>query len=144
MKTLICPVSIERIEENTVRITGLLVALSLVLVIAFPILPLLIVIIIDYFIRAFTNRPSGPISWIAKQIARKINFAPKYIDKAPKIFAARVGFLFALTGFLIALHFPLPGTIIMLILCAFALLESVGNICMGCLIYTHIVLRIYK
>ena len=145
MKSLICPVSNEIVEENAVRITGFMIASSLL--IYFMVdqgLFIGMAVAADYFIRAFTHRKYSPLSWLANQLSRRLHLSEKPIDKAPKIFAARVGFLFAFAGAIISLFSPLAGTIILGILCFFALLESLGNICMGCLIYTYVILKLFK
>ena len=144
MKSLFCPISAEKVEENTVRITGLSIAVLIFLSIILPQPYFLGLVIIDYFIRAFTHHTSSPLSWFAKRLVEHFISNRKLIDKAPKIFAARVGFLFSLTGTLLYLFSPLAGTMVLGILLAFALLESLGNICMGCLMYTYVILRIIK
>ena len=145
MKTLICPISDEIVEENAVRIIGLMIAVLLIAYLMIDPNPIIgIAIAVDYSIRAFTHRKFSPLSWLANQLARKLHLQPKPINKGPKIFAARVGFLFAFTGLLISFLHPLTASIILSILCFFALLESVGNICMGCIIYTYIILKLYK
>ncbi len=144
MKSLICPVSAERLDENNVRVTGLLIGLSLLITLTLNTISLLVIVVLDYFIRAFTKWPYGPISWLAVQVVRKTSWSIKLIDKAPKIFAARVGFLFSIVGLVLYFIHPLYSQLVLLVLCGFAFLESIGNVCMGCLIYSHVVLRFYK
>ena len=100
---------------------------------------LVIVIAIDFFLRAFTSLKHSPFSWLALQVARVFGLPGKEIDKAPKIFAARVGLLFALA--MVVLHYihSTSSVVIGLALMGFALLESIFNVCVGCLVYTYIV-----
>ncbi len=144
MKNLICPISDERVEENTVRITGFLMVIMIILFLSFCSRILVGAIALDYFIRAFTNWPYSPFAWVARKCIELLNGGFKFIDKSPKIFAARIGFLFAIGGFASSFMAPMAGNVILVILGIFAALESVFNLCMGCLVYTHIVLRIYK
>ena len=65
------------------------------------------------------------------------------IDKAPKIFAARVGFLFALASALLFFISLSASLVVALTLMCFALLESVFNLCVGCLVYTFIVFPLF-
>jgi hypothetical protein len=104
----------------------------------------IIAITIDYFIRAFTSLQYSPFSWLACQIARLFNLKEIQIDKAPKIFASRVGFLFALATVILYYFYPNISLIVGLSLMGFALLESVFNFCVGCVVYSYIVLPIFK
>jgi hypothetical protein len=100
-------------------------------------------ILIDFFIRAFTQRQYSPFSWLACQFAQLLEFPAKPIDKAPKIFAARVGFLFALATTILHFFSPTAGLIVGLSLMSFALLESVFDFCVGCVVYTYVVLPVF-
>ena len=145
MKNLICPVSNKKANENIVRITAFWVVVLTVLFIIFPnpIIPLFLAL--DFYIRAFTRLPYSPLSWISAGIGRSLNFTPRWIDKAPKIFAARVGFLFSM----LMLVLTLSGVTIAAIstasvLVLFAFLECGLNFCAGCWVYTYIVLPVYR
>ncbi len=96
MKALICPVSTQQINRNVVRITGFMMATMIALYAITGNIYFIIAITIDYFIRAFTSLKYSPFSWLAGQITRLFKLKEIQIDKAPKIFASRVGFLFAL------------------------------------------------
>ena len=100
----------------------------------------IIAIVVDYLIRAFTALPYSPFSWVALQIARSFNWPPKQIDKAPKIFAARVGWLFAVATAVLYFIYPPASLIVSGTLMVFALLESVFDFCVGCVVYTYLVL----
>ena len=101
MKSLICPVSPLRVNENTVRITGLLMATLIVLYAVTGSIVFVIAIMLDYITRAFTRLKYSPFSWLAVQLVRLTKLPEIKIDKAPKNFAARVGFLFALASALL-------------------------------------------
>ncbi len=140
MKSLICPVSSQRISRYVVRLTGLMVAGMIALYLLTGNIVFIITILIDYSIRAFTNLPYSPLSWLAMQIVRQTNWPPKMIDKAPKIFAARVGWLFALATAVSYFIYPPASLIVGATLMSFTVLESVFNFCVGCVVYTYIVL----
>jgi hypothetical protein len=140
MRTLICPISPLRIDETTARITALLIVVLLVLYLVTGTLAFVGLAIIDYAIRAFTSRRSSVVSWVAARIARGLGAPPRPIDKAPKIFAARVGVLFA-SATLGLCFVNVPSSMVVgTILIGCALLESLLNVCIGCLVYTYIVL----
>jgi hypothetical protein len=140
MKTLIRPISNQRISRHVVRLTGLMMAgmIAHYFLTGNPLF--IIAIVINYFIRAFTSLPYSPFSWLAAQIERRLNLPPKKIDKAPKIFAARVGWLFATATAVLAFINPPASIIVGAMLMSFALLESVFDICAGCLVYTYLIL----
>ncbi len=140
MKTLICPISTQRINRHVVRLTGLMMASMIALYLLSGNIMFIIAIVIDYSVRAFTTLPYSPFSWIAAKIVQFFNWPPKQIDKAPKIFAARVGWLFALATAVLYFIYPSASIIVGATLMAFALLESVFDFCAGCIVYTYIVL----
>lgn len=145
MKSLICPISDQRVNENTVRITALFVVLllALFLILPNPVIPALL--LIDFFIRAFTKLRYSPLSWLASRVVHAIGLPLVEIDKAPKVFAARIGVLFSV----LVLGFSLAGLTIPAIFAAgvltlFASLECGLNFCAGCWVYTYVVIPIYK
>lgn len=139
MKTLICPISTQRISSRVVRLTGLMMATMIALYLLTGNITFILAIVIDYFIRAFTGLNASPFSWLAAQIAGWFGGTPHQIDKAPKIFAARVGWLFALATAILYFSHPTASLIVGATLMGFALLESVFDLCVGCLVYTYLV-----
>ncbi len=112
-KSLLCPISPLRVGESTVRLTGLLVAALIMLYVLTGAGVIMLVLAIDYRVRAGTRWPSSPLSWLAARLVRALHLPNRPIDKAPKLFAARVGLLFALaSGILTLLHqhkrIPIP------------------------------------
>lgn len=145
MKQLICPISNEMVNERLTRLnaffTILLVAAGFIFnSIIFP-----LVLLADFFIRAFTSSKFSPVSFISYSLASLLQLSKKPIDKAPKIFAARLGFIMTLviaTLFLLQLY--TASMVVAGILVFFATLEFAFGICVGCIIYTYFVLPIYK
>src|SRR5207248_1496475 len=103
-----------------------------------------IALMIDFVIRGFTQLRYSPLSWLATQIVRLTKLSEVKIDKAPKIFAARVGFVFTLASTLLFFISPSASLVVALVLMGFALLEAVFNVCVGCIVYTNIVLPLYN
>ena len=137
---LICPVSEERVDENRVRVTalGVVFTLGAYFVTGFPLFPALLVV--DFYIRAFTKLKYSPLSFVAHHFVKVIGTQPVLIDKAPKVFAARIGFIFTSIITLGALlHLPLLAYISGSVLVLFAFLECGLNFCMGCWVYTVVV-----
>jgi hypothetical protein len=143
VKTLLCPVSSLRVGETTARLTGLLAAMLISLYLLTGAGAIMLALAIDYAVRASTRWRSSPLSWLAARLVRLLRLPDRLIDKAPKLFAARIGLLFALgSGLLTLLHSP-TALMVALTLMGFALLEAVLNICVGCLAYTYAMLPLF-
>jgi len=144
LNNLICPISAEQVNKTIVRLTGFLVA-SLVVLFVVTLQPLIIVLLaVDFTVRGFSLFRFSPLSFIACVIAYVFKLKPKMIDKAPKLFAARVGLIFSLVAlgmFMVSVN---ASSVILLVLMSFALLESLFDFCVGCVVYTYIVLPIHK
>ena len=140
VKDLICPVSTERVDENRVRATALGVVLTMgaYFVTGLALFPALLVV--DFFVRAFTKLSFSPLSYLAHLFVKLIGTRPVLIDKAPKIFAARIGFIItSITTLSALLQWPFLAYISGSVLVLFAFLECGLNFCMGCWLYTYVV-----
>jgi hypothetical protein len=143
MKRLICPVSAERIDHAAVRTTGFLMAMTLLAYAATGQVALVAIAVADYALRAFFPPRYSPVGRLSLEIASRAGRAGRLIDRAPKVFAARLGLLLAATS--LALHFVSPAAALgaAATLMAFALLESLGDVCVGCLIYARLVYPVF-
>ena len=95
---------------------------------------------IDFYLRAFTGLKNSPLSWLSGQMVNLIGTNPVWIDKAPKLFAARIGLLLtSITAILTMMGLILPSIIIGAVLVGFAFLECGLNFCAGCWVYSIIV-----
>lgn len=145
MKNIFCPISSERINEQVPRVTALLVIMVTILAFAFESVMIMAFVAMDFYIRAFTKMKFSPLSCIAYWITKLLHLPAKAIDKAPKIFAARMGFTMATiftvlyTGHLMAASAIVAGVMVL-----FAGLEFAFAFCAGCSIYTYLVLPFYK
>jgi hypothetical protein len=141
---VVCPVSNIKINSYASRITVFINAVLLALYLLTGIPYLVAIVAIDYGIRALWNPEYSPLRWLALRILSATNLSEKLTDQAPKLFASRIGFLFALTS---TIFFPLSATVSLVIagiLFVFATLDSVFDFCVGCLTYTYIVLPFYQ
>jgi hypothetical protein len=145
MKNILCPISDERINERVTRINAIFGILLVVTGFVSSSALFFILLLADFYIRAFTKLKFSPISYASYKMANALNLEKKSIDKAPKIFAARIGFLmtFAIT-ILFLLNLGTSALVLGGILVFFASLEFVLAICMGCIMYTYLILPFYK
>ena len=145
MKSLFCPISSERINEQVPRITALLVIVMVIIAFALDSLVVMAFVAADFFIRAFTKMKFSPLSCMAYWITQMLKLPAKPIDKAPKIFAARMGFVMSLAfAVLFAAQLNTAAVVIAGILVFFAGLEFAFAFCAGCTIYSYLVLPFYK
>jgi len=145
MNSIICPISPEKIDSNTSRLT---IFLNVVLMVLFLITlnPFFILIVsLDYFIRAALDVKYSPLRLIAYGMVNTLSLKKKPINLAQKIFASRLGFLCAITSaILILLGYNTSSMIVVGILLSLSIMDSVFNFCVGCLIYNYLVFPYYK
>jgi len=95
---------------------------------------------VDFFVRAFTKLKYSPLSWLSHLFVNSIGTNPVWIDKAPKVFAARIGLLLTLITAVSALvGFPVVAMVAGVTLVGFAFIECGLNFCAGCWVYTYVV-----
>ena len=121
---LICPVSPERVDENRVRATafGVVITMGAFFITGNAIFPALLAG--DFYIRAFTKFPYSPLSLLSNLFVKAMGTKPVLIDKAPKMFAARIGLLLTfVTTAAEMLGFSLMAYVVGATLVLFAFLE---------------------
>lgn len=145
MKNIICPISDQRINERVSRLNALFAIAIVLLAFATDSLILLVFIAADFLVRAFTKSKYSPVNYASKQMSQALGLQVKLIDKAPKVFAARLGFL--MTGTITVLYLfnlKTASLVVSSMLIFFATLEFAFAICVGCLLYTYLVLPFYN
>jgi hypothetical protein len=140
MNSLICPISSEKVNKSVVRITAFFIATAVALYVLTGNLLFIFAITIDFMIRAFTSAKFSPLSFLAYKTSQLLKLKPQLIGKAPKLFASRIGFLFSIATIALFPISPVASIVVSLILMSFALLEALFDFCMGCVVYTYIVL----
>ena len=145
MKNLVCPISDQRVNEQVTRLNALFTIGTVVLAFVLNSTFLFVFLMADFFIRAFTEIKFSPINYISYYLSNALNLPVRLIDKAPKIFAARLGFLMTtVIAGLFIFGFKVASIVVAVTLIFFASLEFIFAICVGCLIYTYFVLPFYK
>ena len=143
MRNLVCPVSTLRVDRNAVRVTGLLSTLALVAYVVtrspFVIVPLGL----DYLVRTVMAAPPSPLAQLGRTIARLLRLPAQPIDKAPKVFAARIGVCFALAAAVTHFLAPAAAPCLAGTLAVFTLLEGGFDFCVGCVVYTYVALPLW-
>lgn len=139
LRGIVCPVSSERLNKRACRLGATLTAALLTGFFLTRWWPLIAFILLDYVVRVFTSR-TAPIGLLANGLLRLFRISPVPMDKAPKVFAWRVGFLMAAAA-AGALPFSVTASAyIAVTLAAFNVLDGICNFCVGCIIYTYLIL----
>jgi len=142
---VVCPISNVKFDGNLDRLSVFLIVLLLgaYLLTGNPLF--LFLVVADYTIRAFDKGKYSPTKLIAEQLNKVIKIKPKLIDQAPKLFATRIGLINS--GVALLLYFlglQTPSFIASGVLLTFTILDSIFNICAGCLMYNYLVFPFYK
>jgi len=134
-----CPISSQQVNEAAVRINAALAVFSIIIFFFTPYKWIILILSIDFFIRGFLKPSYSFYGAISKTILTIFNVKPAMINGGPKIFAAKIGFIFCC---MIAASYLLKFYGISMIIGAmfvfFATLESVFKFCLACKIYPFI------
>jgi len=131
-----CPICFELVDEKvsrlnavwTVIISGIFVFTTYKWVIG--------VLLVDFFLRGFVSPKYSYISYLSKTILRVFKSSPKPVNAGPKVFAAKVGFVFCV--FIVILYwfkYFFVSELLAVLLGFFAFLEAVFGFCLACKLY---------
>jgi hypothetical protein len=134
-----CPVDFVTINENQARLMAFqtLVWVIVWIFTGFVVIPACLAI--DFLLRAANYGKFSLLNIISGFLVRRLSIPNRPVDRAPKRFAALVGFLF-LAGILVLSVFrlDLAAEILAFILLIFACLEAFVRFCAGCYVYTFL------
>jgi hypothetical protein len=135
----VCPVSFKLVNERAAQINAALAILSLIFFFFTSYKWIIVVLAIDFFIRGFLNLSYSFYSAISKTILRIFKIKPLMVNAAPKIFAAKIGFIFCcMIAVSYLLDFQKISLVIGSVFMFFAALESIFRFCIACRIYPFI------
>jgi uncharacterized protein DUF4395 len=135
-QTVECPVDFVPVNENITRLNA---AQTLVLAVvwlftAAPVIPA--VLTIDFLLRATNYGRFSPLNLVSGFFVKTFSIPVKHVDRAPKRFAAGVGFLFSFSILILSLFsYMLAAGVLAGILLLFASLEAFFAFCAGCYVY---------
>ncbi|MCF6366785.1 MAG: DUF4395 domain-containing protein [Bacteroidales bacterium] len=143
MNQLICPISSQQINENASRVTASVIAILVILFIVTQNVWILTFVLFDFSFRIFKKVKFSPVSCFVRRFYNLAKLPTKLVDKAPKVFAARLGFLMTVVSFGLFFFLPLTATIIAGVLAVFILADALFNFCIGCIIYHYLIFPLY-
>lgn len=131
-----CPISFETINEKVARANGALTVLSMLIFMFTPFKAIILILGADLFIRGFLKPGYSFFSLLSRGLLRVLNAEPAMTNAGPKIFAAKVGFVFScLVALLYFLGLPAASFFFAAMLAVFALLEAAAGFCVACRLY---------
>lgn len=134
-----CPISFVQVNEKAMQINAALTILSLMLFFFTPYKWIILVLSIDFFIRGFLNPSYSFYSSLSKTVLNIFKIKPSMVNAGPKIFAAKIGFLFCcMIAASYLLNFEKAAWITGLIFTVCATLEAIFKFCVACKIYPFI------
>jgi hypothetical protein len=140
-----CPVSSKKINESVARINGVFTAILLILAVSFHNVLPVIFLAIDFFFRASQYSGYSLIAITSKSIAKYLGLNENIINAGPKIFAARIGFVFSvliIISFAFNVTLPIMALSSILFLCS--ALEAIFGFCVACELYPFVYQLFYK
>ena len=145
VQQIICPISIQKIDSNVSRLTVFINVLFMAAFLTTQIPYFMIIVSIDYFIRAVLKVEYSPIRLIAMGITGTLGLKKKPINLAQKIFASRLGVIVAVASVILFFTGATNASLIVAgMLLALSFMDSVFNYCVGCIIYNYVVYPFYK
>ena len=134
-----CPISFKQVNEKAVQINAALAVFSIIFFFFTPYKWILLILAIDFFIRGFLNLSYSFYSAISKTILLIFKIKPLMVNAGPKIFAAKIGFIFCCMIALSSLfNFQKISLVIGSLFVFFAALEAIFRFCLACRIYPFI------
>lgn len=144
MKNIICPISNQKIPEHLPRVTAFYVISLLIAYMITGFLPILFFLAYDFFTRGFNLSGLSLVNIVARKTGALLQINSLPIDKAPKLFAARLGgFMTVLVIIFHLLNYSIPALSLSALIITLSTLECVVGFCVGCYIYSWIVLPVF-
>lgn len=139
-----CPITGDQKDNTTIRVVAglvltittitILIGMQVSSILAASIFGLLA---LDFVIRGFLMTKYSPLAALAKGLVFSLKLKQQLVDSGPKIFAARIGVLFTISGTVLYLLGNITAASIVagiLLICAG--LEALFNFCLGCWMYS--------
>ena len=132
-----CPISGVLVNEHAARVNAIVTVLVVALAVWTQWYWLLLILAVDFAIRGFANPKLSPLGKFSNALLKLAGVKPSMTDGGPKMFAAKIGFIFCLLiPACFYLGFPPAGYLLAAMIGLFALLEGLLNYCVGCKMYS--------
>ena len=134
-----CPVSVNKIDENVARFNAAQVTLLIIAAILFQNLFISAFLLVDFILRGVELSKYSPIAILSKFIVKSLKIKSKPINAGPKIFAARIGIVFALAAVVLGVAgLSVASNVVLIVFGICAFLEAAFGFCVACQIYPFV------
>lgn len=145
MKNIVCPISVERVSEHIPRVTAFYVSSLFFVYILTGFLPIILFLALDFMLRGFAYSQFSVLNKVAIYTSKSLKLSSPQIDKAPKLFAARLGGIMSLLVLSLHLAGITVGAIsISTLVLTLSGLEFAFSFCVGCYMYSWVVLPLFS
>jgi len=141
MKTTIhgehCPVSLERVDRNVVKVYGGIVLSVLVLFLFTSHRWVVVPLVVDYGLRVFAGIRYSPVCILIRAVLKVSHIKPRMVDSERKRIAARFGLAFSLlTAVFYFAGYPLVSVVIASVFAVAVGLDLMFDFCLACLMHS--------
>lgn len=132
----VCPISFKQVNAKAAQVNAVFTVFGMLMFLLSPAKWIIVLMLVDFFVRGFMNPAYSLFNIASESVLRLTRVEPQMTNAGPKVFAARIGFVFVClitTAWLLQLctaAFILAST-----LAVFAALEAVFNFCVACKAY---------
>ena len=122
------------VNEKAARVVAAGVALLSLIALATGWYWILPVLAVGFWLRVVTGPKLSPMGQLATKVIAPLLGPPREVPGPPKRFAQTIGAVMTSLGTILVFGFGLEagGTVILLMMAAFATLEAAAGICVGC------------
>ena len=132
-----CIISFTQINEKAARLNAFFITAAALAFIFTPVKWIIYPLGADFIIRAFWNPAYSPVGMVSRTVLNIVKAKPIMINAGPKIFSAKIGFIFCVViGILNASGIDNWAGITAGMLTFAASLEAFVGYCVGCKIYS--------
>ncbi|NPA40293.1 MAG: DUF4395 domain-containing protein [Thermodesulfobacteria bacterium] len=132
-----CPISFLKTDENVARLNAGLTTILISVYVFTEVKWIIFILMYEFLIKGiFLQEKLSIFTLFSKNILKIFKVSPKIVDAGPKIFAARLGFIFTMFIFGVYLAgMEKISDVLAGILGFFAGLEAIFGFCIACKIY---------
>ncbi|MCD6293227.1 MAG: DUF4395 domain-containing protein [Deltaproteobacteria bacterium] len=135
----VCPISFQQVNEKAAQVNAVLVAISVMIFLITPFKLMIYVLAADFFIRGFADLSYSLYGFISRTVLRICKIKPVMVNAGPKIFAAKIGFIFCcVIAFSSLFNFSAIVLVFSSIFIFFAVLEAAFRFCVACRLYPYV------
>lgn len=132
----VCPISFQQVNAKAAQMNAVFTVICTGIFLFSAAKWIMVLLAADFFIRGFWKPDYSPFNLASATVLRWTKAAPVLTNAGPKLFAAKIGFVFAA---LIALAwlsgFHAMATVFTASLALFAAMEAGFNFCLACKVY---------